>query len=39
MDCLAAVNRVSDLIRTNKLDSNFKMKIIAKNASLAYHKL
>ncbi len=24
MDCLAAVNRVSDLIRTNKLDSNFK---------------
>ena len=24
MDCLAAVNRVSDLIRGNKLDSNFK---------------
>lgn len=24
MDCLAAVNRVSELIRTNKLDSNFK---------------
>lgn len=24
MDCLAAVNMVSDLIRTNKLDSNFK---------------
>ena len=24
MDCLAAVNRLSDLLRTNKLDSNFK---------------
>ena len=24
MDCLAAVNRVSDLIRTNKPDSDFK---------------
>ena len=24
MDCLAAVNRLSDSLRTNKLDSNFK---------------
>ena len=24
MDCLAAVNRVSELVRTNKLDSKLK---------------
>jgi hypothetical protein len=24
MDCLAAANRVSELLRTNKLDSSFK---------------
>jgi hypothetical protein len=24
MDCLAAVNRVSELLKTNKLDPNFK---------------
>ena len=33
MDCLAAVNRVSDLVRTNKPDSNFKKEIYCKGRS------